>query len=191
MVAAVENYRQWLCDRIALHDPQAYGYHELCTRLMVTPFISQGFDDSLRVEEALYLRRSYARTMNGVDENEKRTFYRSLGPASFLEVMVILVEQMAFEVHGIPLIDDNPASFFLELLDNCGLGYLKDEAFVQDPDQCQEEFVRITKTINDKAYLPNGEGGFYPLEHPTEDMRTVGLLQQLDRYLVEKYHILD
>lgn len=190
MVAATDYYH-WLCDRIALHNPQQYGYREVCARLMVAPFTAHGFDDSLRVEEALYLRRSYARTMDGVDENKKRTFYRSLGSASFFEVMVILVEQMAFEVHGIPLIDDNPASFFLELLDNSGLGYLNDEAFEQDSEQASEEFERITKTINDKLYLPNGEGGFFPLDNPSEDMREIGLLQQLDRYLVEKYHILD
>jgi len=187
---AILGYHQWLCNRIAITDPKQYGYRQLFLRLMAVPFKSSIVEDGMRIDDALYLRRSYTRTMDWT-EDERRAFYRSMGPVSFFEIMAVLADKMAYDLIGNPLADNTPASLFFEMMDNCGLCYLNDEAFEADTDGCLKEMKRITDRINDHAYNEDGSGGFFPLDTPVTDMTTIDLRQQMELYMIEKYDILE
>ena len=190
MNEAILDYHQWLCDRIAIHEPRRYGYRELFLRLMMAPFTALMTEDERRIEDVLYLRRSYARTMEWDDE-QRRTFYRSLPHCSVFEIMVVMVEKMSFQLDGNMLADNHPSVLFFEILDNLELGYLNDGAFAEDPDGCLEELERVVKVLVERQYDAYGNGSFFPVEAPPTDMSKCNIVEQMDVYLIEKYRILD
>lgn len=172
-------------------NPTDYGYGHLCECLMKTPFTAVLPEDVLRAEEALYLRRQFVREAEGLDNAGKRAFYMELGPVSLLEIMVVLIERMSYEMIGLPLASNDPLSLFLELCDNCGFGYLNDRAFKMDEHGFRLELDRIAHVINEREYSETGEGGFFPLETGSESVTNLGLLQQMEEYLVERYNLLE
>lgn len=188
----VQAYKKWLIDRIAIPNPAEYEYHNLFDQLMTLPFYSAIHEDSLRIDEALYLRRSFARTFhNGLSEKEKVEFYEALGPASVFEILAIMVEKMSYQLMGNRLADSTPFALFLELLDNSGLSYLTDRAYAEDADSCRKECAEIVTDILNHCYDFDGNGGFFPLDTPVADMTSLDLKQQMELYLVEKYEILE
>ena len=189
---AIQAYRNWLLERIAITNPAEYGYQSLFSQLMEIPFYSTLHEDSLRIDEALYLRRSFARTFeNGLSEKEKVEFYEALGPASVFEILAIMVEKMSYQLIGNKLADSSPFALFLELLDNSGLSYLTDRAYAEDPESSREECAETVKNILDHCYDFDGNGGFFPVETHGFDMTSLDLKQQMELYLAEKYDILD
>ena len=189
---AVLAYYQWLLNRIAIPNPKQYGYQRLFAQLLATPFYSSLQEDTLRIEEALYLRRSFARTFeHGLSEEEKRSYYEALGPVSVFEIMAIMVEKMSYQLAGNKLADPSPAALFLEILDNAGFCFLTDECFEDDPESAQIELASTVRIILERDYDVSGNGGFFPLDVPVTDMRELDLKQQMELYLVEKYDILE
>lgn len=186
---AILEYYDWLCARIAIPKPEEYGYGQLMAQMMMFPFEARVQEDEHRIEDALYLRRQFARSFVNFDE-QKRDFYRALGPCSVLEIFVILVEKMSFELDGNRLADNTPSALFLELIDNLDLCYLTDDAFKEDPIECSEELGIILSTFVNRTYDQNGGGSAFPLKTAKTDMAQIGLVQQMDLYLIEKYDIL-
>lgn len=190
-MVAILDYFKWLCQKIAIPDPGEYGYKQLFSRMMVYRFKALLEEDERRIEDVLYLRRSFARTVKGLDENQRRDFYTALGPCSVFEILVILADKMSFELSGNRLADTNPAALFFELIDNLELGYLKDEAFEEDLETSVDELEGILSVFVNRDYGVNGYGSVFPLEKPSTDVSKIGLIQQMDLYLIEKYDLLE
>lgn len=106
------------------------------------------------------------------------------GPASFLEMMIILARQMAFEMRGF-VRDSSARRWFWEMLDNCGLTHFPDSCFYEAGGEWLVD--DILEKILSRDYGADGAGGFFPLSRPSEDMRRKSLISQAQSYMLERY----
>ena len=77
----------------------------------------------------------------------------------------------------------------MELLENAGLAYWRNDIFEMNPEYSQS---RIRSTMNGiiyRRYLYNGEGSFFPMNYCHTDVRKQELLVQMNNYLAENYDI--
>lgn len=187
----IDKYYDWLCERLRLK-PISSGYEWLCAKLMTIPFkaVKTVTDDNNRVSDALYLRSTFCYKFS-LDARARRDFYRSLGPCSVFEIMVVMIEEMCFLMGSNALASNDPSSLFFELIDNLDLGYLNDWCYRHDPKSCDEEAEETVAVFVNREYEYDGYGGLFPLEHADEDQRTVNLYHQMELYLIERYDILD
>lgn len=187
-MSALTSYYDYICGRLGF-DPAAHRLECVCSSLLVSPFIAVLSDDENQVEQVLYMRREFVR---GLSEAEKKAFYRSLGPCSVLEILVIFVEKMRYNLIGNPLASSDPGALFLELLDNLGLSWINDDAFGADPDGCNDAIEDILQTFTYRDYDADGQnGGLFPLDFPKNDVREMSLFRQMESYLIEKYDLLE
>lgn len=94
---------------------------------------------------------------------------------TFLELVCALAERAFFEEGS------SPKEWTRIMLQNCGLWEPKPEGR-----WTTDDILPIVYKIRMNQYEPNGEGSFFPLQHPKEDMRNVELWYQLQAYLLEK-----
>lgn len=187
-MSLMSEYYNWLCDKMAF-DPRDFEMESVCSQLMVSPFVATIKEDENLIESALYLRRTFIR---GYGTEDKRGFYRSLGPCSVLEVICVLLEKMSYSLLGNPLASSDQGALFLELMDNLGLGWINDRAYSHSPEECTDYIEDVVSTLIGRTYDYDGEnGGMFPLENPKSDVRNLGLYQQLDEYLIERYDALN
>lgn len=187
-MSLMTKYYQWLCEEMEI-DPENSKIESVCAMMMVTPFVAELEEDKNLVESALYSRRNFVRNRS---MNDKRNFYRAMGDCSVLEIMAVIVRKMSYMLLGNALASSRQGALFFELIDNLGLGWINDDAFGSDPDSCSEYIEDVLSQFVGRNYAENGEdGGLFPLENPPDDMRKMGLFQQLDAYLIEKYDALN
>lgn len=187
-MSLMAEYYDWLCDKIDF-DPARYDMESVCAQLMISPFVANLKEDENLIESALYLRRTFIR---GYDTDDKREFYKALGPCSVFEVINILLDQMSYSLLGNPLASSNQGALFLELMDNLGLGWINDKAYSNAPEECTEYIEDVVSAFVNRTYDVDGNNGsLFPLENPRSDMRDLPLYQQLDAYLIERYDALN
>ena len=185
---ALCQYHDWLFDRIGVN-PEDHEIECLCGLLLVLPFEAVLKEDGNIIESALYLRRTFIRDY---DADEKRRFYQSMGPCSILEMLCVLLEKMSYMLIENPLASSEQGALFFELIDNLELGWINDRSFQQNPEWCNDYIEEAIQTFTYRDYDENGQnGGLFPVEHAPFDMREVGLYQQMDAYLIEKYDLLN
>lgn len=186
-MSLISKYYDSLCRDIGV-DPEAMGVESICALLMVSPFTAVLEDDENAIESALYIRREYARDMPGADKQE---FYRALGPCSVFEIMHILISEMSYKLIGNPLASSDPGVLFLELIDNLDLGWVDDRAFAMDAERCSDYVEDVVSTFVNRDYDFYGQdGGLFPVNETTYDMRKKSLFAQLDTYLIDRYDAL-
>lgn len=187
-MSLMTEYYNWLCERMSIN-PRENGIESVCSMLMVSPFVAVLKDDENLIESALYLRRTFVR---GCDQEQKREFYHSLKDCSVLEIMSVLLEKMSYMLLENPLASSDQGALFFELLDNLELGWINDRSFSANPDVCSEYIEDAVSIFVNRDYDDDGQnGGMFPLENPRSDAREMGLYQQMDEYLIERYDMLN
>jgi hypothetical protein len=96
---------------------------------------------------------------------------------SVLEMLIALSTGLSFEAEG------EPRDWFWHLMQNLGLAECVDSQY----DKYYRHMVDdVIDTVVYRLYAPDGTGGLFPLENPTEDQRSVELWYQLNAYLIER-----
>lgn len=93
-----------------------------------------------------------------------------------LEMLIAFSRVLSFDAEG------EPREWFWTMLDNVDLAQFNDRVY---NDLYRRGIGQALYVINYRLYLPSGEGGFFPLRHPTEDQREVELWYQFCAYLPE------
>ena len=167
-----ELYFVWLCGQVTDVEIKnaSRTYWKLFRQLYSKEFFWLIPNDDNRMEDGKDLRRQFANE-HGLGEPDPE--WMRLG-CSVLELMVGLSRRLAFEAEG------EPHYWFWDLMKNLGLERYNDRRKI--PNQT------IDATLDQviwRTYSPSGEGGFFPLKHPSENQRNVELWYQLSAYVDE------
>lgn len=168
------DYFQWLSDQIVHRNHQ---YTTLLLQLYSTDFIWSVPNDDNRLEEGLYLRELYCSEMGC--SLEQADFPIN---CSVFEMLVALSKSCYSQSSGMTQIKVSVASWFWQLLDNCGLI----EAVDYQYDGQKVSFI-LNRFMN-REYDRNGHnGGLFPLKKRNKDQRRVELWYQMASYLNENF----
>lgn len=166
-----EDYLHWLEPQLR-DDTAAAGktYWGLLNFMFDTPFTWVVEMDANRVVDGTDLRTEFAREVRV----RPRTM-ESLGPGSFLEVLIGLSRHLAFNAGG-----ESPG-WSWELLTNLELHRLSDP-FTSPKQRKAEEIMRVAM---ERSYSPDGTGGFFPLAWPDGDQTQIELWYQMHAFIDE------
>jgi|SRR3954466_9306880 hypothetical protein len=173
-----EDYLRWLEPQ--LRDEYANTtktYRELRDIMFAKEFTWTVPMDDNRLQDGQDLRVEFVSMMPGSIRIKQDTadILLTVAPVSFLEVLISLSRKMAFVAGG-----DAPG-WAWHLLTNLELHRMADT--LTRPKRLKIE--EILNTVIDRTYLPNGQGGFFPLAWPEEDMTRVELWYQMNAYIAE------
>jgi hypothetical protein len=153
--------------------PQGFNprtsHSRLLRQLHTTEFVFIIPNDDNRVLDGLELRAEFLHRgrMKHVDRE-----WETLG-CSCLEMMIGLSRRLSFEAEG------EPREWFWIMIDNLGLTRFDDDLY---DEEAVEEILTIFVY---RQYLPDGQGGLFPLQVPHQDQREVDLWYQMNAYLLE------
>lgn len=144
-------------------------YWDLFRKLYTTEFAWFVPNDDNREEDGRELRREWA-NQEGIDPDPD---WLRLG-CSFLELLIGISRRLCFEGEG------EVSAWFWHLINNLGLtGY-------HDRSKFNESAVDdITFAVIWRTYEPDGKGGLFPLQNPSQDQREVEIWYQLSEYLLQ------
>lgn len=168
-----QQYLVWLENELI--SESAYpdrSYLELAHVMFDTEFTWSVDMDDNRLADGMELRMEFAE-LNRVS----RATMRSLGPCSFLEVLLGLSRRLSFVAGG------TSSRWAWQLLVNLRLERMWDHLSRSKT----QTVLHILDTVIQRNYAPNGVGGFFPLAWPDRDQRPVELWYQLNAY-VEELH---
>lgn len=97
-------------------------------------------------------------------------------PCSILEMMIALSRRLEFESAN------DSYSWFWQMIENLSFRIHNDEAYNDDV-HFQVDY--ILNRLIDRSYLPNGDGGLFPLTDPENDQRKIEIWYQMSSYLLE------
>jgi hypothetical protein len=169
-----ESYFLWLYSQVA--DPEIeepYLTHwQLLRQLFTTKFVWRVHNDEARLQDGKALRLEFVRTegLEGVEPEWMNI------ECSVLELMVGLARHMAF------MVDGEPPFCFWKITENIGLRRYNDHVFNEDT---ITDVDVILDHLIERRYQRDGQGGFFPLRHPSTDQRGVELWYQMSAYVVE------
>lgn len=155
------------------------SYNMLTHMLWVKPFAWTVPNDDNRIEDGKELRYLFI-----TDPKLRITFPEHLvedfraQPCSTLEVIVALSRRLAFAAQG------EPGWWAWKLLSNLHLDKMKDPVSRRKQIQVDD----ILETLIWRTYNWDGEGGFFPIAHPRDDMKKVEIWYQMSAYLEEFGH---
>lgn len=168
-----ELYFEWLYGQVGEVDSRdpTTQYWKLLKILYEKEFVWIVANDDNRAEDGRELRIDFERELGikVTDPGWKRM------SCSFLELLIGLARRLAFETDG------QPAFWFWHLINNLGLSRFRDGRRIP-----ADKVDDILETVIWRNYEPDGRGGLFPLQHPTEDQRDVELWYQLCSYLLER-----
>lgn len=170
-----ELYLKWLYRQVADPD-QDLTFWNVLRILFTTEFVWIVPNDENRISDGKALREEFLDTQ-GIRLRRSELHWIELG-CSMLELMVGLARRLEYEA------DRGRAHYwFWILMENIGLS----EENVNDSCMFSEEDVRdVLEMVIQRYYEPNGHGGFFPLENPRDDQRTIELWYQLSEYVLEQ-----
>lgn len=169
-----ELYLRWLYEQVA--DPeQDPKWWKLFRILYTTEFVWIVANDEDRIADGKALRQEFIDSHH-IRLTRSDRHWTELG-CSMLELMVGLSFRLEFEA------DNGKAhAWFWVLMENIGLSQYDDSRRVP------ERYIRgVLEMIIQRYYEPNGQGGFFPLERPSQDQRDVEIVYQLSAYVLEKH----
>jgi len=171
-----EDYLRWL-------EPQIRGsggrsLPEWVLRLMADKefvwLVGIGNDDN-RAADGLDLRAEFCH-----DRHIPLNSLSSLGPASFLEVLIGLSRRLSFMTSG------SASGWAWQLVDNLELHKISDPETRRKRKRAED----ILDACIWRTYRPDGYGGFFPLAYPDddkEDQTKVELWYQMAAYIDEQH----
>lgn len=102
---------------------------------------------------------------------------------SYLELMIGLAQRLNFQVErGSAEDGSGVGSWFWIIAKNARLD-ISDERFLKNPERAVYKIERVVELINTRSYLPNGQGGFFPVANPSTDFASLELWYQMQEYL--------
>lgn len=171
-----ELYFTWLYSQVGsteLANPTK-TYWTLLRCLYTTEFIWFVPNDDNRKVDGRALRDEFLEEAGIVSADD---FWMQL-ECSILEMLIGLSRRLSFEAEG------SESGWFWRLIRNLGLQNCTD---YRDGMPFPQEQVEVT--LHDlmwRLYHPNGQGGLFPLEHPTRDQRNVEIWYQMSAYILER-----
>jgi len=166
-----EDYLRWLEPQLRdEHGNPSETYWDLLNVMFEKEFRCVIDMDENRMADGMDLRVEFAH-----EHRMRPTRLRSLGPCSFLEVVIALSRHMAFLAGG------SAPGWAWHLLGNLELQRMSDPLSRQKYKKVQE----IMEVAIRRKYSPDGTGGFFPLAWPEEDMTQIELWYQLNAYIGE------
>jgi len=171
-----EDYLRWLEPQFREEtDNPGKSYWDLINLMFEREF---GWVDSIpkdenRVVDGRDLRLYFTR-----EQNLRPSALDFLGPgSSFLEVLIALSKHMAFIAGG------SAPGWAWHLVTNLELDRMSDPLSVPK----RKKVEGILDTVIERTYSPSGQGGFFPLTWPEEDMTQIELWYQMNIYVSELY----
>lgn len=168
-----ELYFKWLYSQVAsvrLKNP-AQTYWSLLKQLHKKEFDWFVPNDDNRQEDGRDLRYEFAdKTNTPLDQA-----WLDLG-CSFLEMLIGLSRRLTFESEG------TAREWFWQLMINLDLDLYNDAHIHRREKEIDNTMERVIR----RTYHPDGHGGLFPLQTPSEDQRYVELWYQLSEYLLER-----
>ena len=102
-------------------------------------------------------------------------------PCTVLEMLIALAKRLAFETDEDDM-DEGLLVWFWRMVDNLGLSTLTDDDY-------DDHLVRrVLNVFVLRRYDRSGNGGIFPLSHPTEDQRETEIWLQMSAYLIEGFN---
>lgn len=173
-----ERYFVWLYSLVArpdIQDPES-TYWSLLKQLYDKQFVWFVSRDDNRTEDGKELRLAFLRH-EGLQRSDVDPHWIEIG-CSFLELAIALSGRLQYETDP----DSNLAYWFWEvLMENIGLHDYNDAAGFEHCDVDE-----VLNRVIFRQYEPDGKGGFFPLEHPRQDQRSLELWHQLSAYVIER-----
>lgn len=166
-------YLNWLYAKVASVDvpTPSLTHWTLIRDLHATEFVWLVSGDDNRCQDGLDVRREFHREALLDDPDLS---WMNL-ECSVLEMLIAFSRRAEFDT-------DIPArDWFWIFLENLGLNELND-AQPNITERVQESLDRFVW----RTYLPNGEGGLFPLHEPKHDQRKVEIWYQYCEYLVDQ-----
>jgi len=176
-----ESYLKWLYEQVA--DPniqeRTFTYWNVLKVLLDKEFVwvPDIVNDENRIADGKALRLEFLEAKH-IPVNEVDPSWIELG-CSFLELMVVLARRLAFVADGEP-----HYWFWFHLMANIGLAEFTDHRRLP-----RRHVDDILNEVIFRNYDPSGLGGFFPLQYPQEDQRTVELWTQLNEYVLEQQEL--
>lgn len=169
-----QTYFNWLISQIEVKGTRTYN--GLFERMHNTEFIWFVPNDDNRIHDGLDLRTEFIHDTHGWSTEKilDLDLMHQKG-ASFLEVLIALSRRAAFTCGG-------EAQFWAwHLIENIDLQKMSDPLTNEKIAKIDDVF----DTVIWRTYQYNGEGGFFPLNWPTEDQTKVEIWYQLNKYALE------
>ena len=168
-------YLVWLSEKsgIELEGNPDDTYRSLLEQMNRKEFVWSVPNDDNRLEDGLYLRVLFNLEVGGGEVS---------GYCSFLEVLVALAENLAFQLSEE---SDNTGYWVHDLLVNSGL-LLYSDSYYQSSISTPSKVDNVLNRIMFRRYNFDGRGGLFPLQDPPEDQRAVELWYQLQAYAIER-----
>lgn len=158
---AGSTYFHWLTDQTYLKLEEfmdvasTVRMFELMHILHSIEFVWFVMNDDNRASDGKYLRTIFLEEYPQF-ENDLRSEF-DIHPCTWLEMLIALASRMSF------ITSKTVGECFLYLLRN--LGFIATDTYLIQTD---EEFIRhFCEIVNNRQYGANGQGGLFPLQHPT------------------------
>ena len=166
-------YFNWLYSRVAEFNARtpSLTFDTLFKTLHNTEFVWLVTGDDNRAEDGKELRREFLVMGRIPDDPDWRLHF----PCSVFE-MLIAFSRRAERNTGSPAIE-----WFWEFINNLNLANVNDASGVE-PDEIQDTLMLFLW----RNYLPNGDGGLFPLKNPKCDQKKQEIWQQFCDYLVDQ-----
>lgn len=155
-------YLRWLESQIATEKEK--NFHELFEILHSKEFIWIVPNDDNRVEDGLEIRFEFYRRHNALSRG-----------CSVLEVIIGLSRRLAFAAGG------NQEDWAWQIIENLELHKMSGHIGKIRSERIEE----ILETLIWRNYLPNGQGGFFPLAWSEKDQRRIEIWYQMCAYIDE------
>lgn len=188
------SYFTWLCQESGIDGPLARLFYETDFR-----WVDGVADDENRAKEAKDLREQYAIFLIAgsaaeavVDEAQWRDIdilkKSILGPACVFEVLVCLARNM----NDLMNIDPEPKvkEYFGRLMMNVGFDFYDEEDWDDNSQKVEKYWTDLLNRVLDRAYLPDGEGGLFPVEDAEADLRELSLWDQMNLWTNEQMELI-
>ena len=107
-----------------------------------------------------------------------------VGPASVLEVLIVLAGEMDYILWN-PDIGDRSAEWFWEMITNLGLDDLSDDRYFERGGT--ERVVKVVHRFLDRRYTRAGRGNIFWTNNKSKDLRGIELWYQLNDYVKEHF----
>lgn len=177
MFEPIENlYFNWLCAKVYhvrnSRSPET-SYDGLLRILHNTEFAWTISGDDNRAEDGKELRREFL-IMGDIPDHLE---WRTMTPCSVFEMLIAFAKRAEFYT------DFSTREWFWTMIDNLGLKGVTDAEFnVVDP----LEVIDTLEHFMWRRYLPNGDGGLFPLTNPSRDQTQIEIWDQFSDYLVDR-----
>lgn len=165
-----EEYLRWLEPQLKDQYSPRESYWDLVNLMFEKEFSWSVPHDDNRMVDGMDLRTEFS-----YEARIRRSQLERIGPCSFLEVLIGLSRRLAFTAGG------EAPGWAWQLLTNLELHRMADPLTPRK----QRKVDQIMTACIQRTYLPDGQGGFFPLAWPDDDQTEIELWYQLNAYAEE------